>query len=261
METLINLHPKTEAAETAKSNSLDTTVGDGIASANAAWTFGGDTPKFFDEHVSKSVPGYHDGHDLVLAVSDFFVKADSTCYELGCSTGALTRKLALRHPTSTHWVGIDVEPNMVAQAKLMSKTQGLNDHNMQFVCDDILNHHFEPSDFMVAYYTLQFIPPKVRQAVIQRIYNNLNWGGAFVLFEKVRAPDARFQDITSSIYTDYKLAQGYAAAEVIAKSRSLKGVMEPFSTAGNLDLLRRAGFVDVMTLFKHVCFEGFFCIK
>ena len=86
-------------------------------------------------------------------------------------------------------------------------------------------------------------------------------GGAFVIFEKVRSPDARFQDIVSGIYSDYKLAQGYSPEEVIAKSRSLKGVMEPFSTQGNLDMLNRAGFVDVTTIFKWVCFEGFLCIK
>lgn len=36
-------------------------------------------------------------------------------YELGRSTGALTRKLAARHP-GTRWAGIDVEPDMIAQA-------------------------------------------------------------------------------------------------------------------------------------------------
>jgi tRNA (cmo5U34)-methyltransferase len=105
------------------------------------------------------------------------------------------------------------------------------------------------------------VHPRIRQEIYNRIYQSLNWGGAFLLFEKVRGPDARFQDIISGIYTDYKLAQGYSASEVIAKTRSLKGVLEPFSTAGNLDMLERAGFADVMTIFKHVCFEGFFCIK
>ena len=38
-------------------------------------------------------------------------------------------------------------------------------------------------------------------------------------------------------------------------------MLEPFSTQGNLDLLARAGFKDVMTLIKYVCFEGFLAIK
>jgi tRNA (cmo5U34)-methyltransferase len=97
--------------------------------------------------------------------------------------------------------------------------------------------------------------------VFDRVYRSLEWGGAFFLFEKVRGPDARFQDILSSVYTEFKLEQGYDASEIVGKSRSLKGVLEPFSTAGNLGLLERAGFVDIMTIFKYACFEGFLAIK
>jgi len=52
-----------------------------------------------------------------------------------------------------------------------------------------------------------------------------------------------------------------AQVEILHKQRSLKGVLEPFSTQGNLDLLKRAGFVDIMTVMKWVCFEGFLAIK
>ncbi|HYD95021.1 MAG TPA: methyltransferase domain-containing protein [Noviherbaspirillum sp.] len=236
-------------------------VGDGIVSENASWSFGGETAKHFEQHVSKSVPYYAAGHELVLSVSDFFVKDGSTCYELGCSTGALTRRLAQRHKRSVRWVGIDIEPNMIEQAAAYLRQQAPGVDNVQYLVDDVLQHPFESTDFVVAYYTVQFVPPRVRQQVFDRVYQALNWGGAFVLFEKVRAPDARFQDMATSLYIDYKLAQGYEPTEIIAKSRSLKGVLEPFTSAGNLDLLKRAGFVDVMTIFKHVCFEGFLCIK
>ena len=37
--------------------------------------------------------------------------------------------------------------------------------------------------------------------------------------------------------------------------------MEPFSTNGNLDLLKRAGFKDTLTVMKHLCFEGFLAIN
>ncbi|MFK3842852.1 methyltransferase domain-containing protein [Serratia sp. NPDC087055] len=240
-------------------SSLDS-VGDGIDSLNAAWSFGGNTPKNFDSHVSKSVPKYHDGHDIILSLSDFFINKNSVVYELGSSTGALTRKMAKRHSQGAKFVGIDIEEAMTQQANILLAEQAAN-KNVTFLTDDILNFPYEKSDFIVAYYTVQFIPPRVRQQLFDRIYQSLNWGGAFVLFEKVRGPDARFQDIISSLYVDYKVEQGYAAHEILAKSRSLKGVLEPFSTLGNQEMLNRAGFVDVMTIFKHICFEGFFSIK
>jgi tRNA (cmo5U34)-methyltransferase len=97
--------------------------------------------------------------------------------------------------------------------------------------------------------------------VFDKIYQSLEWGGAAIIFEKVRAPDARFQDLTVQLYHEFKLVQGFDETEVLNKQRSLKGVLEPFSTQGNLDLFKRAGFVDIMTILKYICFEGFLAIK
>jgi len=63
------------------------------------------------------------------------------------------------------------------------------------------------------------------------------------------------------VYAEYKYDNGYNPNEIFNKSKSLKGVMEPFSTKGNLDLLKRAGFKDCLTVFKYLCFEGFLAIK
>jgi tRNA (cmo5U34)-methyltransferase len=108
---------------------------------------------------------------------------------------------------------------------------------------------------------MQFTPPRHRQAIFDKIYNALNWGGAFIMFEKVRGPDARFQDICASLYNDFKVRQGFSPDEILSKTRSLKGVLEPFSTEGNLGLMRRAGFADMMSICKYICFEGFLAIK
>ncbi|WP_431798380.1 methyltransferase domain-containing protein (plasmid) [Cupriavidus metallidurans] len=234
-------------------------VGDYIDANNASWSFGGAIAKTFDDHVSKSVPRYIDGHDLVVGLSDFFLSDQSTCYEIGCSTGALIRKIA-RHnkEKNIRAIGIDIERDMISHAESLSDEES---GNLQFINADIVDFGLEKTDLIVAYYTVQFIRPRFRQNVIDRIYESLNWGGAFILFEKVRAPDARFQDIMASMYVDYKIEKGYSAGEIVAKTRSLKGVLEPFSTQGNIDLLKRAGFSDIMSIMKHVCFEGFLAIK
>jgi len=69
-------------------------TGDGILAANANWSFSGETVAKFENHVEKSVPLYREGHDLVVKLSDYFVKDDSICYELGSSCGTLSDKLA-----------------------------------------------------------------------------------------------------------------------------------------------------------------------
>ncbi|MBF0215775.1 MAG: methyltransferase domain-containing protein [Candidatus Omnitrophica bacterium] len=236
-------------------------VGEGIIADNASWTFGSDTAKTFSGHVRRSVPFYDEGHDLVAKISDFFVKPGSVCYELGVSTGTLIDKLSRRHKPSVKWVGLDSEGEMVSRAKEEMRANGNKMKNVELAVEDVNLYEFQPADLIISYYTIQFIPPRLRQALIDKIYKALNWGGAFLIFEKVRAPDARFQDMMTAIYTDFKLEQKYSPEEIIAKSRSLKGVLEPFSTQGNLDLYKRAGFVDVMTVFKYVSFEGFLCVK
>ncbi|MEQ8232914.1 MAG: methyltransferase domain-containing protein [Gammaproteobacteria bacterium] len=233
-------------------------VGDVIEADNARWRFAGDASTHYDAHVRRSVPFYGAAHDLVLKLSDFFVHEGSRVYDLGCATGVLLDALATRHgDRGARLVGVDREADMVDLARQRTARHAA----VSVLQEDLTTFAPEHCDLIVASYTLQFVPPRVRQQVFERLYSALEWGGALVLFEKVRAPDARFQDMMSSLYADYKLEQGYSGDEIVAKARSLKGVLEPFSTAGNLGLLERAGFVDVMSVFKYVCFEGFLAIK
>ncbi|NEW61118.1 methyltransferase domain-containing protein, partial [Sulfurovum sp. bin170] len=188
---------------------------------------------------------------------DYFIKDDSICYEIGTSTGVLSHKLAKRFSDrGAKFIGLDIEEDMVASAKKRYSMSSLF-----FEYADVLEYSFESSDFITSYYVVQFIRPSQRQLLIDKIYQSLSWGGAFLYFEKVRAPDARFQDIMTGVYNEYKLEQGYSAEEIVQKSRSLKGVLEPFSTQGNVDMLGRAGFVDIMSVAKFGPFEGILAIK
>jgi tRNA (cmo5U34)-methyltransferase len=135
------------------------------------------------------------------------------------------------------------------------------DERISYLNDAVQNTSLPLSNMIVSYYTMQFVPPSIRQSVYQQIYDALEWGGGFILFEKVRAPDARFQDYAAQVHTEFKLEHKFEEREIINKSRSLKGVMEPFSSEGNRQLLNRAGFADVTSIFKWVCFEGVLAIK
>ncbi|MGH2361902.1 MAG: methyltransferase domain-containing protein [bacterium] len=211
------------------------------------------------DHIRQSVPLYDAGHDLVCAVSDYFCHNDSTCYEIGTSTGQLLGKLATHHAQKPgiRWIGIEAVDTMVAKAR--EHCRGIS--NVEIELADALTYEFAKADMIVSYYCVQFIHPRHRQDLINRIYEWLHWGGAFIMFEKVRGADARFQDILVALYNDFKAKNGFSAEEILNKTASLKGVLEPFSTEGNLGLLRRAGFTDIMSIMKYVCFEGFLAIK
>ncbi len=150
-------------------------VGDGINAPNASWSFGADVPKTFVDHVRRSVPLYEEGHDLICQLSDYFVSDGSVGYEIGVSTGELLGKL-VRHNAGKRvkWVGLDVEENMIAQAR--THLEGMK--NVALHVADASLWDFEKSDMVVSYYCLQFVPPKRRQDVINKIYESLNWGAA-----------------------------------------------------------------------------------
>jgi tRNA (cmo5U34)-methyltransferase len=238
-------------------------TGDTISSDNANWKFSGKMVKDFENHVSKSVPIYNRGHELIIQLSDFFIKEDSLIYDLGCSTGKLLIDMAKHNQNKKNatYVGVDIEKDMISFAKDKQKNAKISSAKLKFYHDDVVTFDINSSDLIVSFFTLQFVHPKHRQNVINKIYKSLNWGGAFLFFEKVRYNDARFQDIFTTLYNDYKLEMGYSPEEIINKTRSLKGVMEPFSTQGNIDMLKRAGFVDVTTVVTDICFKGFLAIK
>ena len=230
-----------------------------ILKKNSNWNFKGNVYKYFDKHIKKSVPLYLETHDLYLNLSDFFLQDNSKIIDLGSSTGTYLNKLYLRHYTNQKkikFIGIDNTKEMITFCKKEYKNKKIS-----FKKGDIFKLDLSGSCIISSFYTIQFISPKKRQMIINKIYKSLNWGGAFFFIEKVRGSDARFQDILTQTYSEFKLSQGFNPNEIMAKTSSLKGVLEPFSTEGNIQLLKRSGFKDIMTVFKYGCFEGFLAIK
>jgi tRNA (cmo5U34)-methyltransferase len=234
-------------------------LGDSISKDTPHWDFGGNVPENFVKHMRRSIPFYDEGHEIVCRLSDFFCRPGSLCYELGVSTGQLINNLAQRHAgkESVRWVGIDSESAMLDRAR----THCTGTEGIEFVLSDVEDHAYEPCDCIVSYYCIQFVPRNGRSSLVGRLYDSLNKGGGFIWFEKVRAPDARFQDILSSVYQDFKMKNGYTCEEIMNKSMSLRGILDPMSSEENHGMLREAGFRDVTTVMKYLCFEGVLAVK
>ena len=225
-----------------------------------AWDFKQDVAKNFYSHINKSVPLYKEGHELILKLSDFFLKDRSVCYDLGCSTSDLLIKLSkYTNKKKVKFIGLDIEKDMIRFSKKKIKKNKVS--NIAVINKDFGYVKLLKSDLIISYYTIQFVDPKKRQEIINKIYKSLNWGGCFVMFEKFRGPDARFQDIFTQIYNDYKEANGFSVDEIFNKQKSLRGVLEPFSDFGNIGLLKRAGFKDISSIAQLISFKGYISIK
>lgn len=235
-------------------------VGDNIKSTVGAFSFSGNVHKNFEKHVKKSIPFYDEGHNLICKLSSFFLVNKSKVYDLGCSTGKLLRDISdYNKDLDIKLFGLDAEAKMIQHSKkLLNKN---SKKRISFKKSDLLNFKLQKSDFITSYYTIQFVKPKFRQKIFDKIYKSLNYGGAFILFEKVRGNDARFQDIFTQIYQEFKYDQGFSKDQIYNKATSIRGVLEPFTSKANIDYMKRAGFKDITSIVKYCSFEGFLAIK
>ncbi|MBR6403070.1 MAG: methyltransferase domain-containing protein [Eubacterium sp.] len=234
-------------------------VGDGIQKDHASWDFHGkQLVDHFHDHISNSIMSYTEGHRIICYLSDYFCRNGSICYDLGASTGELLRELAAYHKgKKIQWRGLDIVPEMVEKASEQSKEFA----NVKFEEADLLTYSFEQTDLFTSYYTLQFINPSQRQSIVNKVYNSLNYGGAFIMFEKVQEQSGLFQDISNMVYSEFKISKGFSYEEVMAKSLAIKGVLVPNTSLENVDLLKKAGFKKIYKFFKSMCFEGILAIK
>ena len=68
-----------------------------IKSYKSNWKFDKSVAKNFDSHVKKSVPLYDVSHNLCISLSEFFLKDNGICYDIGCSNGALLNKIRVKN--------------------------------------------------------------------------------------------------------------------------------------------------------------------
>ncbi|WP_165211585.1 methyltransferase domain-containing protein [Streptococcus tangpeifui] len=224
--------------------------------AGQQWNFNNGVAKHFDKHVKLSVPLYEEGHELICYLSDFFLKDNAICYEIGSSTGTLINKLYMRHHPkhNIRFIGIEPVQEMVDLAKEKN-------NNIEFLVENIEDTKLEPSNLIIGYYFLQFIPIIERGAVIQKIYDSLLPGGGFIIFEKELSIDPKINKLISSCYMKFKAAHGFSAEEILSKQLSLEGMMVTNTHSENTRLLSHAGFSHIATIMRYGEFNGYLCFK
>ncbi|MCL2113631.1 MAG: methyltransferase domain-containing protein [Streptococcaceae bacterium] len=201
---------------------------------------------------------YEQGHELIGYLSDFFLRDSSVCYEIGCSTGRLIGQIAKRHfhKSNIQFIGIEPVKEMIDIAK---KEQEVS--QIKFLQSSIEAANLKPCDLVLSYYCLQFVSLSQRDEVCKKIYNALNTGGAFILFEKEIADDPKINKLITSSYIKFKVHNGFSSEEVLSKQLSLEGVMKTNTHSENKKMLIDAGFQHVSTIMKYGEFTGYVCIK
>lgn len=232
-------------------------VGSKINLAHETWSFA-EAIDNFDAHILQSIPNCQEQREYIATLARFFMHSEAKAYEIGVSTGQLARAVLTRIPErSLSYIGIDVEPVMVAAAQRNLS----DDKRFSGLLANASDFSFDAATLIISYYTLQFIPLSERQALVQRLFKSLRPGGAFILYEKTIAEDARLQDMLTQLYYDFKAEQGLSAEAILNKAVSLRGISMPLSLEGNRQLLLNAGFSSVELVYRNYCFAGYLAIK
>jgi tRNA (cmo5U34)-methyltransferase len=214
-----------------------------------SWAFTPEVARVFDEHVEASVPFYREIQALVAGLSDWLAPAAAVVADLGASTGTTAWMISRRHPNRRLTFHLyDAERSMldVAAERLAGSDTTVHYHHTRL--ESGLLH--DQADLTLALFTLQFLDPIDRAAVLAAARQRSRARGALIVAEKLRLTDALWQEIAISSSHDYKAMQGISSEAIRVKERSLRGVLNPLTDAENRQLLVEAGWSSLETLFR-----------
>lgn len=222
------------------------------------WTFGKNVYKEFNSHIEKSVPSYLKTQKLVSELSTYFLREDSVCYDIGFSTGTLLVKINNQNlGKKINYIGIEPEINMLKSFKRKKEFKKIT-----LINKAVENIKMKKSDYIISHYTLQFIRQNIRIKILKKIYNSLNPGGGFILFEKIYANNSRFEKIFSDMLVDFKSKKNnFSEKEIINKNKAIRGILEPLTTTQNIKNLKKAGFKNNQIIHQDINFLGILSIK
>lgn len=214
----------------------------------------------FPDMIQRSVPGYQTILTGIGELTERFCQPQSHLYDLGCSLGAASILMRKRAKAGCRLIAVDNSEAMIQQAK--AHILGFHsDIPVDLLCKDMTTVPIENASVVVINFTLQFIEPERRQALLKTIYDGLNPGGILILSEKLHFEDDRLQSAIEHMHLQFKRANGYSELEISQKRASLDNVLITDSEAEHLDRLASVGFSSAAIWFQAYNFASFLAIK
>lgn len=215
----------------------------------------------FPDMINRSVPGYGTIISMIGTLAAEYVKPDSRCYDLGCSLGAasLSMRKNIQVPGCSI-VAIDNSDAMVAGCQenlALDKT----DIPVDVRCENILESEIKNASMVVMNFTLQFVDPAARDALINKVYEGLLPGGLFVLSEKIRFEDPVLNELFIDMHHRFKEQQGYSRLEISRKRAALENVLVPESLSAHKRRLLGSGFSTYDIWFQCFNFASLVAVK
>lgn len=228
------------------------------------FTFNAEVAAVFDNMISRSVPFYGEQQRMVVEVVKRYWKPGTNIYDLGCATGTTLINLGRELDGPGQLIGYDNSEAMLQQARGAVTAEGLGNRIELRHGDLEEDPHGLPLDgagAVLLCWTLQFVRPLQREALIRRIHESLADGGVLVVTEKVLSNARDLDRDFIDFYYAFKARSGYSQTEIHKKRESLENVLIPYRIDENKEMFRRNGFRAVDSFFQWFNFVGFLCVK
>lgn len=224
------------------------------------FVFNEDVARVFPDMIKRSVPGYPTIVENIGVLAAHFAQPNTLIYDLGCSLGAVTQALR-RHVRAERCqiIAVDNSAAMVARCREYLHAQDAMFQELlptEVMEADILKLSFQPSSLVALNFTLQFIAPEQRPALLARIRASLHPQGALILSEKLRFEDEAEQQLLTDLHIAFKRANGYSELEIAQKRSAIENVMKPDSLDTHRQRLQEAGFSRVVVWFQCLNFAS-----
>lgn len=235
------------------------------AAGNEPFRFNERVAAVFPDMLRRSIPGYAASIEAIGSLAARYVRAGTNCYDLGCSLGAAT--LAMRQAIDEpccRIVAVDTAPAMVARCtEIIAEDDRLHGPETQVdvVEGDMRDVEIVNASMVVLNYTLQFLDPDDRDAMVQRIYDGMNDGGLLVLSEKVIDENAQMEALLVGLHHEHKRRNNYSALEISRKRAALENVLIPETVAAHRARLARAGFAHTAVWLRYFNFVSIIAIR
>ncbi len=216
--------------------------------------FNAEVANVFQDMVERSVPGYASLIHGIATLGAKYARAGATCYDLGCSLGAVARALSARMGPEHPIMAIDSSPDMIARCARVPGSP------VRYRCADIRDAELRDADVIVLNLTLQFLTPEDRLPLLRRVASALRPGGALILTEKVRF-DEPVESRTRKRHERFKRAQGYSELEISQKRTALEQVLVRDSPVFHRERLVAAGFDSITVWFQCLHFLSMLAIR
>ncbi|WP_105902772.1 carboxy-S-adenosyl-L-methionine synthase CmoA [Vibrio gangliei] len=225
------------------------------------FTFDERVAEVFPDMIQRSVPGYSNIISAIGMLAERFAKPSSNVYDLGCSLGAATLSMR-RHidQENCQIIAVDNSPAMVERCKLHINAYR-SDTPVQVIEADIRDIEIENASVVVLNFTLQFLSPEDRFALLEKIYAGLRPGGILILSEKYVFENQPAHELLIDLHHDFKRANGYSELEISQKRSAIENVMRPDSIEAHKQRFEKIGFSSYEVWFQCFNFGSMFAIK